>query len=83
MDKEEQLFWEMINFELGETLEYLKDKKSVWENLSSENRKLILAVVMQRSELFKDFYDYLCDNECTVTRQYKRMHVASYLKSLK
>jgi hypothetical protein len=45
MDKEKELFWEIINFELGETLEYLKDEKSVWKNLSSENRKLILAVV--------------------------------------
>lgn len=45
MDEQEQIFWEMINFELGETLEYLKDKESVWQNLTNENQALIIQLV--------------------------------------
>jgi len=52
MDEQEQIFWEMINFELGETLEYLKDKESVWQHLSDENKALIIQLVSGRSELF-------------------------------
>jgi hypothetical protein len=45
MDEQEQIFWEMINFELGETLEYLKDKESVWQHLTDDNKTLIIQLV--------------------------------------
>ncbi|WP_163321664.1 hypothetical protein [Draconibacterium mangrovi] len=45
MDEQEQIFWEMINFELGETLEYLKDKESIWQHLTDENKALIIQLV--------------------------------------
>lgn len=48
---EQDEFWEMINYELGETLDYLKDKECAWAKLTDENRALIIQLVSQRSEL--------------------------------
>lgn len=65
MDDQEQIFWEMINFELGETLEYLKDKESVWQHLTDENKALIIQLVSHRT-LPDGYKVYECCNCKTI-----------------
>jgi hypothetical protein len=68
-DLKEQIFWEMINFELGETLEYLKDKESVWQHLTDENKALIIQLAatpdaVDKNDLLPDVSDIIKCDDC-------------------
>jgi hypothetical protein len=59
---EQDEFWEMIDYELGETLYHLKDKEGAWAKLSNENRALIIQLVsnsLLSSENIKKWYAIL------------------------
>lgn len=51
---EQDEFWEMINYELGETLDYLKDKEGAWAKLTDENKALIIQLVSNTEGEFCD-----------------------------
>lgn len=76
---EQDELWEMTNYELGETLYYLKDKECAWAKLTNENRALIIQLVsnsLLSSENIKkwhailtgkgekEMYDSIKSNDC-------------------